>query len=69
MYNSYECVHVHLYYHIYTSCVIVIGLRTLCYPKIYVFDWFGWPNIYYRHTIPMYTDILTNKQNKTGYLY
>ena len=24
------------------SCVIFIGLCTLCYRKIYVFDWFDW---------------------------
>ena len=44
MYNSYECVYVnvYVYHYIYMSFVIFIGLCTLCYPKIYVFDWLIW---------------------------
>ena len=41
MYNSYECVYVYLYHCIYMSCVIFIGLSTLCYLKIcfWLTDW------------------------------
>ena len=44
MHNSHECMYEYVYHYIYMSCVIFIGLCTLCYPKEDVFDliWFDY---------------------------